>query len=45
MMKALLKELEKIKYISVSPDNPEAEAFYQKFGFHKIQGINLQKKN
>ena len=45
MMKALLQELGKIKYISVSPDNPETAAFYQKFGFYKTHGINLQKKN
>ena len=43
LIQTLLKNLSKIKYINVCPDQRKSISFYKKFGFKKIQGCYLQR--
>ena len=41
----LLKDLSKVQYINVCPDDKEILSFYEGFGFKVVDGMYLQKIN
>lgn len=41
LLQKLLKELQHITYISVSPNDSKSNKFYEKFGFQTIPGSSL----